>query len=301
MRRHLATALRLCLGLGLGIAGLALLAGPAHAVEISAPVTPSAAKLPPENGPYSVGPPRWFVSTKSDLGIGYAKPYFSFGYGMPHWIWAGIDLSAVTTYEMAQPYAGIRGATPVFDLAVGLRHTWSFTRPLLDPDDKYSEAEVERAGGDSAKYWAWEVEVVGILPLPHSALIGNLAAVGFLDTPSEKYVYDESYRTIIASTTYSVLRLGAVARLLNRKALKLGVIADYVFQNGREKNVVRAGPVFALSLTDHTEVLGVLTSVIESPDALGFFLGSYGVLGLRYRWATGESDPELPWAGPLIP
>jgi hypothetical protein len=39
-----------------------------------------------ENGYWSTGTPRWFVSSKSDLGGIYMKPYFSAGYGLPHWI-----------------------------------------------------------------------------------------------------------------------------------------------------------------------------------------------------------------------
>ena len=33
----------------------------------------------------------------------------------------------------------------------------------------------------------------------------------------------------------------------------------------------------------------------------GMVLGAYGVAGVRYRWATGETRPELPWAGDFIP
>src|SRR6185436_11182498 len=64
----------------------------------------------PEHGYWSVGDPRWFVSTKSDLGTPYVKPYLSFGYGMPHWIWAGIDVNAISTWEMLVAYAGLRAS-----------------------------------------------------------------------------------------------------------------------------------------------------------------------------------------------
>jgi hypothetical protein len=47
--------------------------------------------------------------------------------------------------------------------------------------------------------------------------------------------------------------------------------------------------------------MGTLTLAAYSPDDLGLALGAYGVAGLRYQWATGESAPKAPWAGPFIP
>jgi hypothetical protein len=61
------------------------------------------------------------------------------------------------------------------------------------------------------------------------------------------------------------------------------------------------GPAFALQLTDHLELLGTLSVAVASPDTLGLALGAYGLGGVRYRWATGEPDPKLPWAGAMIP
>src|SRR3954470_12462665 len=80
----------------------------------------------PAYGYWSNGTPRWFVSTKSDLGAPYVKPYFSFGYGLPHWIWAGVDVNAITTLEFTQAYAGLRASSPIVDLAFGVRDTASF-------------------------------------------------------------------------------------------------------------------------------------------------------------------------------
>src|SRR5438105_3359993 len=87
----------------------------------------------PAHGYWSRGTPRWFVSTKSDLGAPYLKPYVSFGYGLPHWIWTGVDVNAITTLEFAQAYAGLRASTPVLDLAFGVRDTGSFGKPFLAP------------------------------------------------------------------------------------------------------------------------------------------------------------------------
>lgn len=255
----------------------------------------------PEYGYFSLGEPRWFISSQSDLGTPYLKPFLSAGYGMPHWIWAGVDVNAVLTMEMVHTYAGLRASSPLLDLSFGVRDTWSFYRPLLVPAATYSYSDVQDAPGGNARYAVWEAEAVGVVPLPHSALIADLIAVKMLDLPASRYVYEESYRAVVADGLYAVLRLIAVARLLNEDALKIGAMGEHLFGTGHGKPVSRLGPVVILQLTDHLQALGTITFPIISPDTLGPILGSYAIAGLRYRWATGELDPKLPWEGPLIP
>jgi hypothetical protein len=254
----------------------------------------------PEYGYWSVGKPRWFLSTKSDLGL-YAKPYFSAGYGMPHWIWAGIDVNAITTTEVGQVYAGVRAASPVFDVAFGFRNTYSYGKPFLAPRASFSSDQVSDAPGPNARYWAWEAEAVGFVPLPYSAIMLDCIAVGVLDAPRDRYLYEESYRLVIGDPNYMVLRAATVARVLREDALKVGLLYEWLVGTGRDQNVFRMGPAVALQLTDHLEAVGTLSVALHSPDALGIVLGSYGLAGLRYRWATGERAPELPWRGAMIP
>src|SRR3954447_9771913 len=133
-----------------------VLAAPQHmaesAAEIRSNVDPAAdvpaapaADQRPENGYWSVGKARWFVSTKSDLGTPYLKPYFSFGYGLPHWLWAGVDVNAITTLEFAQGYTGIRASSPILDLAFGVRDTVSFGKPFLAPAATFGHDDVVTA------------------------------------------------------------------------------------------------------------------------------------------------------------
>jgi hypothetical protein len=253
------------------------------------------------HGYWSVGDPRWFVSTKSDLGTPYIKPYLSFGYGMPHWIWAGIDVNAISTWEMIVGYAGLRASTPLVDLAFGVRDTLSFNKPFLPPQAAFTRDDVFERGGPKARYMAWEGEAVAIAPLPYSAVVFDFILVRTLDIPEQTYVYDESYRAIVAKPLFAVLRVAAIARLLHEEALKTGILAEYVFSTGRDKGVIRIGPAAVLQLTDHLQAVGTLTGVVSGPDQLGFTLGAYGVAGLRYFWATGEPSPKAPWQGPFIP
>jgi hypothetical protein len=255
----------------------------------------------PQNGYWSTGEPRWFVSTKSELGLPYAKPYFSAGYGLPHWIWTGVDVNSIATLEMFQAYAGVRAASPIFDLAFGARDTWSFGKPFLVPATSFNRSSVLEASGDKARYWAWEAEAVAIAPLPYSALVADFIIVRTLDVPKNRYVFDESYRAVVKDALFYTLRVAAVARFLNEQSLKIGVLSETVLGTGRDKVVVRVGPAGSLQLTDHIEINAVLTLAIAGPDHLGLALGAYGVCGIRYRWATGERQPKLPWAGTVIP
>jgi hypothetical protein len=255
----------------------------------------------PKYGYFSEGEPRWFVSTKSDLGTPYLKPYFSAGYGVPHWLWAGVDVNGIVTTEIAQFYTGIRAAAPVLDIAFGVRDTWSFEKRFLAPRASYTRSAVYDRTHPRARYWAWELEVVGAVPLPYSALVADFVLVRTLDVPRGKFVYDESYRAIVADPTFAVIRVAAVARLLNESSLKIGPLLEHVFETGRAGGVFRLGPAFSLQLTDHLEAAAGFTIPLSSPDRLGLMLGSYGTACLRYRWATGETKPEWPWRGQFIP
>ncbi|HKU38138.1 MAG TPA: hypothetical protein VJR89_08325 [Polyangiales bacterium] len=254
----------------------------------------------PEFGYWSVGDPRFFVSARPELGTPYAKPYVSAGYGLPHWIWAGVDLNAVLTMDALQVYSGVRLATPVLDLAFGVRDNWSFNKPFLRPQEGYTKAELNAEPGPSARYWAWEAEAVAIIPLPYAAIIGDFVAIGIWDKPEELFVYDEAYRAVVADDLYLVMRVGAIARLLNESALKIGVLTEHVFDAGR-RPTTRIGPMMSLQLTDHVDVNVVLTVAVSGPDNLGIVTGSYGVAGVRWRWASGERRPEAPWEGTFIP
>jgi hypothetical protein len=259
------------------------------------------AKERPENGYWSVGDPRFFISTKTELGIPYTKPYFSAGYGLPHWIWTGFDVNAILTTDCFQAYGGVRAATPVFDLAFGVRDTWSFNKPFYAPRESFTGSDITNAIGSEARYWAYEAEAVGIIPFPYGAIAGDFIAVGTLDVPEGAYFYDESYRVVAADSLFFVMRVAAVARFLSEQSLKIGVLTEHIFGTGRSEPVTRLGPFFSLQLTDHLEINAALTVVASSPDHLGLIHGSYGVAGVRYRWATGERDPKTPWEGMVVP
>jgi hypothetical protein len=255
----------------------------------------------PENGYWSEGDWRFFVASRNELGLPYMKPYFSAGYGLPHWIWAGVDLNAIITMEVLEIFGGLRLATPVFDVSFGVRPNWSFNKPFLPKQARYTSSDVWNAPGGLARYWAAELDALALVPLPYSALGVNFVMVHTWDTPPNSALYEESYRLITHTATFYMLRFVALARILNESSLRFGVLAEYGFGTGRGQGVWRAGPVVSAQLTDHLQFNAGVTLKIDSPDQLGLTLGAFGTAGFRYQWATGERRPELPWKGDLIP
>lgn len=256
---------------------------------------------PAENGYWSVGKPRFFLAARPEIGTPYAKPYVSLGYGMPHWLWLGVDVNAIVTLEMAQAYAGLRAASPILDLAIGLRDTWSFDKHFMMPAPRFTREDVLEGPGERSRYWAWEAEGVGVLPLPYAGIIANVIVVRTLDVPDDRYVYDESYRAIVAKPLFVTLRFAAVTRFLNEYSVRVGVLTEHVFETGRPEPVWRVGPIASVLLTDHLEAMAGVTFAVASPDDLGLSLSTYGIAGVRWRWATGEAKPEAPWEGRFIP
>lgn len=255
----------------------------------------------PENGYWSEGEPRWFISQRTELGIPYAKPYVSAGYGLPHWIWAGVDMNAIITTEVLEVFSGLRLASPVFDVSFGIRDNWSFSKPFLKRADTYTRDDVFNSPGPLARYWAAELDALAILPLPYSAIGVNFVMVHAFDMPANSALYEESYRLITHDPTFYVLRFVALARVLNEGSLRFGVLTEHGFSTGRGHGVWRVGPVVSAQLTDHLQFNAGVTLKVDSPDALGLSLGAFGTAGFRYYWATGERRPELPWRGELIP
>ena len=85
------------------------------------------------------------------------------------------------------------------------------------PAPRFTRDDVIDGPGERSRYWAWEAEGVGILPLPYAGIVANVIVVRTLDVPDDVYVFDESYRAIVAKPLFVTLRLAAVARFLGER------------------------------------------------------------------------------------
>jgi hypothetical protein len=285
------------------VAWLIVLMGVSSRVVAEPGVTPvpPPITLRPGNGYWSVEPARWFVAARPEVGIVYFKPALAAGYGIPHWMWVGVDVNSITTLELFQVGAGVRAATPIFDLSYMVRDTCSFNKAFLAPATSYSHVSVYDMPGPNAHYTAAEGEAVAILPLPYSAIAVDFVSIQTFGVPRGMSLYEENYRVIVRSPVFFMLRVALLARVLSETALKVGVLSEYAFHTGREQGVLRIGPFGLLQLTDHLSFAAGATLTVSSPDRLGIPLGAYGVAGFRYQWASGERRPELPWRGVMVP
>ncbi|MEO7095680.1 MAG: hypothetical protein ABI175_20650, partial [Polyangiales bacterium] len=243
---------------------------------------------------WSEGDARPFLSSRLDAGFGYGKAQLAVGYGKPHWIWIGAEAFAITTYEFAAFYAGIRAYLPFVDVALGVRDNYSYKFGFLEQREHHDSAEVKGTSGTHARYLAWEACLSGGLPVPGGYALWEGTVDIVTDTPPNVHLYEESIRAIMQPPKIIMARLGYLLAFGRNDFIKVGVLGEGIFLPGRDAHVLRIGPVANVNLTDHLEALGVVTFAVKSPDSLDTVLGGWAILGLRYKWATGDKLPRFP-------
>jgi hypothetical protein len=273
--------------------------GTASATELlpetgEADEAPKAPKRPSERLSYwADSEPRVFVSSRIDAGFGYGKAQVAVGYGQPYWMWIGVEAFPITTYEFAAFYAGLRAYLPFADLALGARDNYSYKFGFLEERAQHDSAEVKGSNGN-ARYLAWEACLSGGAPVP----LGYALFEGTVDivpnAPSNVHLYEESIRAIMKPPKIVMTRLGYLLAFGRNDFIKIGALGEAIFLPGRDATVLRLGPAGSINLTNHLEALGVVTFALKSPDTLDTVLGGWAILGLRYKWATGDKLPRFP-------
>jgi hypothetical protein len=239
------------------------------------------------------GNPRFFAAARVEVGL-YVKPQVAVGYGKPYWANATLEAFGISTTSFAAAYAGVRGSLPFFDLRIGARDTYSYSRSFLPMKDRYEAADVSEPHGPRARYLSLETELTGVLPAFAGYIFPVVTIYRIVDAPEDRYLFDESLRGVLKPPWIMGLRLGYVKNFGEGDFLKLGVLSELVVLPGRSNDIVRLGPAATVKLTDHLDAQGTITFVVASPDSLGIWSGPFGVLGVVYRWATGDRHPAFP-------
>ena len=285
---------------GAAVATVATIAAKARATELvletgdsdEGPRSPRTGNATPSY--WADGAPRLFVSSRIDAGFGYGKAQLAAGYGKPYWMWIGVEAFPITTYEFAAFYAGLRAYLPFADLALGVRDNYSYKFGWLDPKEHHDGPEVRDRHGDRARYLAWEAVLSGGAPVPLGYALWEATVDVVTDAPPNVHLYEESIRAVMKPPKIVMTRLGYLLAFGRNDFIKVGVLGEAIFLPGRASNVLRIGPVGSINLTDHLEALGVVTFAVKSPDTLDTVLGGWAILGLRYKWATGDKLPRFP-------
>jgi hypothetical protein len=266
------------------------LAAPTQTEPEAAPVAhaePSMAMA--HAGYWDAAPARLFAATTIDLGFLYLRPRLSLGYGKPFNLWAGIDLNPIATNTGVGAYGGLRFQIPWFDLRVGARGFYAFQHSFLSPQSSYSTIDLNDTSGPSSRYVTLEAELSGGIPAGPGSILLVLTASSVQGVPAGYYVYEETLRVITNPPAIYRARTGYALRLGSEGAAKVGVVGEVLDLPGRDAQVYRAGVVASFTIDDHLEAVGLLVIPVASPDSIGIAGGDFGELGLRYRWATGQT------------
>jgi hypothetical protein len=268
----------------------ALAIPPAPAKTETNPVTEKKERL----SYWDQGEPRPFVASRIEVGL-YTKPQIAVGYGKPYWMSATAEVFGITTFSFGAGYAGIRGSLPFLDLRIGTRYSYSYDRAFLQPQDHYEKDDVNSNHGlPNAHYLSLETELAGVLPVLAGYVFPVVTIYNMPSVPDGKFLFDESLRGIMKPPWIMGFRLGYVKTFGKNDFIKAGLLSEFIVLPGRDGSIFRLGPAAQVRITDHMDAQGTLTIVLASPDSLGLGNGSFGVLGVVYRWATGDEHPHFP-------
>lgn len=226
-----------------------------------------------------------FVASASDVGVVYFRPHLTAGWGAPFWQFVGVDAYAISTNSFAAGYVGWRASLPWLDVQLGYRRTHAYNRQFLVPRALYTDTDLDLPdGGERSSYEVIELEITPAVPLFHGAAFVEIHPM-WIQAPRDRYVYEEVLRAVTDSYFAMRTRLGYVYSFGESGSVKLGGMIEYLVLPQRPSNVTRVGPVILISVSKNVEVLGTITMVLSSPDELGIYQGSYGLLGMRLRLA----------------
>jgi hypothetical protein len=259
------------------------------ALAVSLVATGSLAQPPgpakPQYSPWQSDRSTYFVSTVTDAGVIFARPRVMLGYGAPHWQYVALDAHWVVTNSFTAPYVGWRASLPFLDAMLGARAVYPYNRRMLPQRDHYRGDDLGLyPGAKRSTYRAVDFEVALFAPVLHGVAYFNVHPV-WVDLPRDARIYEEVLRAVIAPPLAVGTRGGYLFGIDARQTLRLGVVAEYVVLPRRPGNVTRGGPIGVLSLGKHWEAIAFFSAVLDSPDSLGIWHGTYACAGFTHRFA----------------
>ena len=245
------------------------------------------AEEPPPAPYWSREPVRPFLALDLEAGA-YLRATASAGYGRPHWLWAGAEAFAFETLDMGVLYGGVRANLLAADLQLGVRRVFSQVRGTAPLAASHSIDDFDQAARN-VDYTTLVAELSGGAPTPRGFVLYDLEALHATDLARGQDLFEEWDHVVTNSGSLAAARLGWVLALGQDGFIKLGPMGDLTASFGRG-TTARAGAIGIINLTNHLDLVGLLLWPLRSPDELGF-KGTFGTLRLRWKWASGESQP----------
>lgn len=265
------------------------------AVVLMASVARADEPLPPYVNELLWGTRRWedgaarlFFAEQLDVGYVYVRARSFFGYGRPHDLWGGLEVTPLFNMGGLGVFAGLSGSLRSVQARVGARGMLSLQKPLLSPADSHQRVEL-MAPGKSAKYVTLEAELSGEWRLGPTrlALLASLSSIR--GNPTGVHVYEETLR-IVAPAGAWIWRARAEYALfvIPGREHSVGVAFDALGVPARGEVQLRAGLVARVVLSPALEArLSLVPMVFAQKDRLGLVTSDFTELGLRWRFASG--------------
>ncbi len=238
--------------------------------------------------PWSTGPSRWFVSTKSDVGFAYLRPRLATGYGRPHYTWGGVEANPILSSTATGGYAGLHLEHPVAELRGGALYFYSFRRSFLPLQDSYDRRDVELIiDGQRANYVAWSAELELNIPIGFGEIHGESEGIRVARAPRERATYLESIPAVIHGRWAVRQQVGYSFPIRAISGFSLGAVGEAIYIPERDNTLIwRGGAIVRWWLYDTLQLRVTFIPVISSPDRLGLQGGDFGEVGLRHYWAS---------------
>lgn len=275
----------------LSSAVLAVLVAQLGSAPKKEPAPPQAEPAPPSS-PWYWDEERARIFAAGRVGLGasaYAE--LDLGYGKPFWMWAGFQGWALATTESAMVSGGFKIGLPILELSGGLRFVSPFERGPLVRQESYDSAALERTHEDARPYTAFDLDVIGYVPLPHVVLAPQ---VGFHYIGEQRSdLYEEEQRVVMGAPWLWYGKLTTLITWAEARRYGLGPAVEH-FRSGRSRATTRLGPTFTARFTPHLDAIFMATVPVAGPDSLSFYDSLGGSMSLRYRWASSERAPSFP-------
>ncbi|MEZ4268710.1 MAG: hypothetical protein R3F39_20320 [Myxococcota bacterium] len=239
-------------------------------------------------GHWESGRIRPFVSSSLDVGLLYLRPRFSFGYGRPFWLWAGVEANPILSLEQVGVYGGLRLASSYVDLRVGARYAYAISASFLERRDTYNPEQLDSRAGPHSTYLSLETELTASIPLGPGAILSETGLTLITGVTSGYNVFEETLRVVADPPFVWRQRLGYALRVRKKGALSIGVVAEVVGNPARDLLVVRAGLLVRMQLFYNLSLRGTFVPTVYSKDDLGLVGADSFQIGIRWLWASGD-------------
>lgn len=264
------------------------------AVGVNAPPAGGRSDIGVDQPYWGASKPRWFAAVVFETAGISGRTELDVGYGKPHHLWGGLEVSTALALSGLQGYAGLRFTIPWMTLRFGPRFWTALGQKLVEPADVITRPMLDAFEGFRTRYLALDGDASFQIPLPIGAIGVLVSASGIFGVEDGYYVFENSLRVVMEPPFVGRARMTYLAGIGNPATFRLGGLVEGIYNPGREMVNIRVGPAVAVSLTHHLEAVAAAAISIFNPDEIGVAGADLGQIGLRYRWATGDLWPDFP-------